>query len=184
MGSVFGEENGALAALVAQGIEELTQISTIIQNLRGALQTANEMLAIAREARRVYEMVANYKLADLERDAKAGLYQVFPDLREIELQSRILVDEGKAIEKGYGPFFSRYTVNDARMRRVTDAMIKHAYASAIWSFDFSDGDDVSVEPSPVERLIEERYLTDSGRHPAGGAEHGYGGARRSRWRRT
>ena len=57
-GSVFGEENAALAALVAQGIEELTQISTIIQNLRGAVQTANEMLAIAREARRVYEMVA------------------------------------------------------------------------------------------------------------------------------
>jgi hypothetical protein len=157
-GSVFGEENAALAALVAQGIEELTQLTTIIQNVRGALQTANEMLAIAREARRVYEMVADYKLADLERDAKAGLYQVFPDLREIELQSRILVDEGKALEQGYGPFFSRYTVNDARMRRVTDAMIKHAYASAIWSFDFSGADDVTAEPSPVERLIEERYL--------------------------
>jgi hypothetical protein len=156
--SVFGEENAALAALVAQGIEELTQISTIIQNLRGALQTANEMLAIAREARRVYEMVANYKLSDLERDAKAGLYQVFPDLREIELQSRILVDEGKALEQGYGPFFARYTVNDARMRRVTEAMVKHAYASAIWSFDFSDAEKSTAEPSPVERLIEERYL--------------------------
>ena len=156
--SVFGEENAALAALVAQGIEELTQISTIIQNLRGALQTANEMLAIAREARRVYEMVANYKLSDLERDAKAGLYQVFPDLREIELQSRILVDEGKALEQGYGPFFARYTVNDARMRRVTEAMVKHAYASAIWSFDFSDAEKSAAEPSPVERLIEERYL--------------------------
>ena len=156
--SVFGEENAALAALVAQGIEELTQISTIIQNLRGALQTANEMLAIAREARRVYEMVANYKLSDLERDAKAGLYQVFPDLREIELQSRILVDEGKALEQGYGPFFARYTVNDARMRRVTEAMVKHAYASAIWSFDFSDAEKTTSEPSPVERLIEERYL--------------------------
>src|SRR5687768_3374663 len=120
-GSVFGEENVALATLVVQGIEELAQITTIIENLRGALQTANEMLAIAREARRVYEMVATYKLADLERDAKAGLYQVFPDLREIEQQSRILINEGKALEQGYGPFFSRYTVNDARMRKVTEA---------------------------------------------------------------
>jgi hypothetical protein len=155
---VFGEENAALAALVAQGIEELTQISTIIQNLRGALQTANEMLAIAREARRVYEMIADYDLEDLVRDAKTGLYQVFPDLQEIEAQSRILIGEGKALEQGYGPFFSRYTVNDARMRKVTEAMFKHAYASAIWSIDFRGALDIEGDPSPVERLIEERYL--------------------------
>lgn len=156
--SVFGEENAALSALVAQGIQEITQLSTIITNIKAAIQTANEMLAIAREAQRVYQMIANYSWEDLQRDAKAGLYEVFPDLREIELQSKLLIENGRAMEQGYGPFFSRYTVNDRRMERVTKAMWRHAISGTIWPIEFREAMKNHSEPSPVERLLEERFV--------------------------
>lgn len=156
--SIFGEENAALATLVAQGVEELTQISTIIANLKAALQTANETLALAREGRRLYEMIANYSWEDLQRDATTGLYQVFPDLREVERQSRLLVANGQAIEQGYGPFFSRYTVNDRKMTRVTRALWSHHISTAIWPIEFREAMKAKPEPSPVEQLLEERFI--------------------------
>jgi hypothetical protein len=67
---------------------------------------------MARTMKRVYEMLKNYKLEDLVRDAKAGLYRAMPELAETDAEVRALISNGRAMEQGEGAFFSKVTFHD------------------------------------------------------------------------
>lgn len=162
-GAVFGEEdwlsgqNALLSEMLVREIEQSAHLSTLIANARQAVASANEMLALARTVRRVYEIVRNYSVEDLVRDAKRGLYQALPEARNLETEISELVDNGQALERGDGAFFSRITEADAAVSRRARKVFEYGYQATIWPIAFPEAMKFHAEPSPVEALVQERY---------------------------
>lgn len=161
--AIFGEEdwlsgqNALLSEMLAAQLEELTEITTLIANVRTVVQSTNEALALAREVKRVYDMIRNYSLEDLEKDAKIGLHRAIPELQATEREIGILIENGQAIEQGSGAFFSKVTVHDTAVSKAARRTFEHGYQSAIWPQVFPNAMDYLPDPSPVELMVQERY---------------------------
>ena len=87
--ALFGEENWLsgeneilIAQLVAQ-LKSLTELTAVVTNITQLVRTANQTLALARWARRTYEMVVHYRWKDLVDDARRGLYAAMPEAEDL-----------------------------------------------------------------------------------------------------
>jgi len=158
--AIFGEEdwfsgqNALLARLLSAQLEELYKLSELIANVRLATSAANESLAIARETWRAYKTVRDYSLEELMRDAKRGLYQTWPDLREIERDGVLLREQ---IEKGEG-LFSVWNRYDDKMHPVMNRLFEFSYQASIWPAVFPEAMRHRPNATPVEKRIWERFV--------------------------
>lgn len=171
--AMFGEEgwvsgqNELLAELLMNEMQELTQISTLVSNARLLVASTNDMLALARTTKRVYDIASRYTLAQLVEDARHGLYKAMPELARTELEVRELIDNGRALEHGEGAFFSRITFHDASVSAAARRSFEHGYQATIWPVVFPKAMSFLPNPSPVELMIQERYRrTDDERQRA------------------
>lgn len=155
--SILGEESALLAELIGLQLEELTEISTLITNVKLVIGGLNEIASLARAAKRIYDAIRKYSLNDLLQDAKTGLYRAFPDLEKIEQELAMLKANGQAIEKGKDAFFGHVDYHDAEMNRVATATFRHAFRSTIWPAVFPEAMSFDEYPSPVDELIQRRY---------------------------
>lgn len=151
-------ENILLAKMVAAHMEEITQLTTIINNTRETVSSVNETLALARAVRRAYEMVIRYSLADLERDAKRGLYEQFPELERLDVEVRMAVDNAEALDNGGKAFFGHRDRHDPRMEEVSRRMFSHGYKATIWPMLFPDALKFRDNPSPAEALVQQYFI--------------------------
>jgi len=155
----FGEEswlsgqNALLAKLLSAQLNELYNVTAILSNIRLVTSATNESLAIARETYRAYRSVRSYSLHDLMRDAKRGLYETFPDLREIERDGVLIREQ---IEKGEA-FFSTWNRYDTKMNPVLRKVFEHSYQATIWPAVFPEAMALRPNATPVEKMIWERY---------------------------
>jgi len=155
----FGEEgwlsgqNALLAKLLSAQLDELYNVTAILSNIRLVTSATNESLAIARETYRAYRSVRSYSLHDLMRDAKRGLYETFPDLREIERDGVLIREQ---IEKGEA-FFSTWNRYDTKMNPVLRKVFEHSYQATIWPAVFPEAMALRPNATPVEKMIWERY---------------------------
>jgi hypothetical protein len=155
MGDWFSGQNAILAEILAAHIEELTKLTTLIANVQVIVRSTNEALSVARSMKRAYDMVRNYRLEDLGRDAKAGLFRAMPELRDLERETAALI--GNADAAGEGAFFSHTTHHD----RLTDDAVKrvfeHGYQASIWPMLFPEAMSFHRQPTPVEVMVQSRY---------------------------
>lgn len=159
--ALFGEEdwlsgqNQLLAALLAQDMEQTANLVGLFANARMLLTSVNESLALTRTAYRQVQAIRNYTLQDLADDARAGLYQAYPDLEDIERESRALVANGEAIEDG--TFWSHTDHHDRDVSRRAHAAFDFAYQSTIWPIAFTNAMRHAPHPSPVDLEIQNLY---------------------------
>jgi hypothetical protein len=162
--AIFGEEdwlsgqNELLAELVGDQLRQISELMELVNTTRTMLGTVNDALALARTVKRVYDIVRNYSLERLMQDAKRGLYKAMPELRQTEAEVGELVQNGRALEQGAGAFFSKVTIHDAAISRAARATFEHGYQATIWPAVFPDAMSFLPDPSPVELLIQQRYL--------------------------
>jgi hypothetical protein len=162
--AIFGEEewlggqNELLVELIVDQLKQIGQLVELVNNARMILGSVNDALALARTVKRVYDIVRNYNLDKLVADAKRGLYKAMPELRQTEADVRELIDNGQALSKGEGAFFSKVTIHDAQMSAAARKSFEHGYQATIWPAVFPDAMDFLPDPSPVELLIQQRYL--------------------------
>ncbi len=109
-------QNAMLAQLVGLQIEQLTQISVQIANIKMLVKSANEGLSFARTGYRELRAIGRYRLSDLARDAKRGLYEVFPEIGDIEMEVGDMVASFDNRENGG---FGEYAgIHDAKKKNI------------------------------------------------------------------
>ena len=150
-GDWLSGQNELMAQLLATELDELTNVTSILSNMRSVVQAGNEALAVARQSYRAYQAVRNYSLEDLSRDAKAGLYQAFPDLAKMEHDIYLMGEQGKEIDGGH--FFSYWNSYDHKMAKVVERVLTHTYKATIWPMVFPEAMTYRQNPSPVDIKI-------------------------------
>jgi hypothetical protein len=152
--SMFGEENAHLATLVGLQIKELGDVAAMLANLQYILQGVNELAAGMRQGYRVYQIIRNYSLEDLKRDAKRGLMEAFPELRGIDREVGLLIKNHQAIEDG--KFFVHIDRHDSRMHNALSASYRYAFRSSLWPIVYPEAKDLGDKPSEVDLLVQRR----------------------------
>ncbi len=150
-GDWLSGQNELMAQLLATELDELTNLTSILSNMRSVVQAGNEALAVARQSYRAYQAVRNYSLEDLSRDAKAGLYQAFPDLAKMDHDIYLMAEQGKEIDGGH--FFSYWNSYDHKMAKVVERVLTHTYKATIWPMVFPEAMVYRQNPSPVDIKI-------------------------------
>ncbi|HOX59186.1 MAG TPA: hypothetical protein PLC99_20070 [Verrucomicrobiota bacterium] len=150
-GDWLSGQNELMAQLLATELDELTNVTSILSNMRSVVQAGNEALAVARQSYRAYQAVRNYSLEDLSRDAKAGLYQAFPDLAKMDHDIYLMAEQGKEIDGGH--FFSYWNSYDHKMAKVVERVLTHTYKATIWPMVFPEAMVYRQNPSPVDIKI-------------------------------
>jgi hypothetical protein len=155
VGDWLSGQNQMLAQLLACNLEELSNISALLANMKLVVAAGNESLALARNTYRAYRSVKNYTWQDLMRDAKKGFYDVFPDLYDIEQEAR----EYEHQYENRSRFFSYYGRHDYEMSRKLGAVLSHGYKAAIWPRLFPSAfDRLKKNPSPVDLYTWQLYV--------------------------
>ncbi len=151
--SVWGEENVTLIKLLLQSMEQTQKLRDVLTTTRELSRATNEGLALAREVYREGKTLSTYTLEDFLEEAKEGLYEAFPELRDIEGDIRLINDQ---IEKRE-VFFSYYNRYDPKVRERLERVMSWAYKSTIWPVVFPQSLHLKPNMTPVEKEILERY---------------------------
>jgi len=150
-GDWLSGQNELMAQLLATELDELTNLTSILSNMRSVVQAGNETLAIARQSYRAYQAVRNYSLEDLSRDAKVGLYKAFPDLARMEHDLYLFDEQARAFDRNH--FFSYWNNYDFKMAKVVERALTHTYKATIWPMVFPEAMVYRQNPSPVDIKI-------------------------------
>jgi hypothetical protein len=162
--AVFGEEdwisgqNEILLKMVGAHMQEIAQLTSIINNTRETVSAANDIFALVRTMRRTYEMIVRYDLDDLTREAKAGLYEGFPELAQLEDEVRLGAANVEDFGRGSDPFFQHWDHHDATTREAAKRTFQRAYQASIWPAVFPQSLKFHPNPSPAEALVQQHYL--------------------------
>ena len=151
--SVWGEENVTLIKLLLQSMEQTEKLRGVLTTTREISRATNEGLALAREVYREAKTLSTYTLEDFLEEAKEGLYEAFPELRDIEGDVRLINDQ---IEKRE-VFFSYYNRYDPKVRERLEKVMSWAYKSTIWPVVFPQSLHLKPNMTPVDQEILERY---------------------------
>lgn len=159
--AIFGEEdwisgqNQLLTAMLVTELESTANLGTIITNMVQAVRTVNEMLAVARSVKRVYEAVVNYDLDALKRDALKGLYQAIPEAKKLDGEVRELVGNGYALDQGN--FWKHVGAGDFRMQARSKALFDLGYQASIWPVVFGNRHRKPDWKNPVDQELYKRF---------------------------
>lgn len=159
--ALFGEEdwisgqNQTLFSLLWEEIEHTAQLSTLIANAKFMVGSVNEMLALARTARRVFEAIKSYDLKALERDALQSLYKSIPESRGLATEIDTLYREGRAIQDG--SFWTRVGAKDAQVSYQARKIWEHGYKATLWPLVLPGEGHLRRGPSIVEAKVATRY---------------------------
>lgn len=166
--ALFGEEdwlsgqNQLLFSLLAENIQHTTQLASAVMQLRGLLTTANETAALTRTAWRQVQILRRYDVDDLRRDALAGLYDAWPELRDVARETEALVANGRAVHRGR--FWTHLDHHDPAVSRRARAAFEYGYQSTIWPIAFPRAVDHTPTPSPVDEKVAELYARTGHAH--------------------
>lgn len=159
--ALFGEEdwlsgqNQLLASLLAENLQQTTQLATAVANLRAMLRATNESAAVARTAWRQVQVLRRYSIADLRDDALAGLYDAWPELSDIAQETEALVANGRAVRAG--AFWTHLDHHDPAVSRRARTAFEYGYQSTIWPIAFPDAMQYGPGPSPVDVKVQALY---------------------------
>ena len=157
--SAFGEENATLTAILLESIAQGKNIYDTLENAKYMLKAANEGLSLARQGYREAKTLLGYSLQDLYNDLQEGLFEAFPDLREINRDANLIKDQFGA---GSDNFFNTYMNSyDSQMSDRLRKVMKYGYRRAIWPVFFPDMDADTFASNPVKVKILKMY-NDSG----------------------
>ncbi|MEQ9498161.1 MAG: hypothetical protein RIT81_14915 [Deltaproteobacteria bacterium] len=159
--ALFGEEdwlsgqNQTLMALLWEELEHTTQLSTLIANAKFMVGSVNELLALARTARRVFEAIKNYDLEALERDVLQSLYRAIPESQGLAQEIDTLYRDGRAIHEG--KFWTRIGAKDAKVSYQARKLWEHGYKATLWPLVLPGEGHLRRGPSIVEAKVATRY---------------------------
>jgi hypothetical protein len=151
--SMWGEENAQLAELVALSVEEIYQLSVVINNIKTTIRGINEVASGVREAFRIYTVLRDYDVNDLVYDARRGLERAFPEIVKLQSEVGELIENGETIQRGN--FWTHVGPHERRMHRLLDRAFRYGYRNSIWPVVFPNGARTR-DPSPVDTLIQQR----------------------------
>ena len=147
-------ENAMLAKMLALHAKEIAKLTALINEAKLVVSNTNDVLSLARVAKRSVDVIRNYTWDQLRRDAEMGLGEAFPELRELEAEVEILTRNGQALVQNDGSFFRLVDYHDARARKLA----VHAYQATLWPLVFPRALKLAeAQPSPVELLVQQRY---------------------------
>lgn len=160
--AVFGvadTADGLLAELVAlEAKQTFESMPQIVAHLITMMEFMNETAGAAKYAQEAYQWARDVTWKDILLDAKAGLYNAFPEMEKIEFEGKDLHDNIKGL--GDGKFFSVHTRGDSRTRQTAKKLVEHGFRSAVWPHMFPEAFNYKAleTPNPIDVEIEKRFI--------------------------
>lgn len=164
--ALFGEEdwlsgqNQMLAAQLAEAGKQTAELIRLVQQARDITHAANESAAFTRAAYRQLQYARVYSPADFFRDMRAGFYDAFPDLEELDREVRAGIANGDALAEGR--FWTHLDHHDRGALRRLEKRAKLALRGTIWTADPEAGR--LWRPSAVDALNAD-YFKATGQAP-------------------
>jgi len=149
-----------LSGSLYQQIKSVADLGIIIENLRAVLRTSNEVVALARFSKRVYDAARRYTVQDLKRDALEGLRKAAPELVELEDEVQLTIANAKSIEHGPKSFFAMQDYRDENVQRTIAATADQALQATVYSQIFPKlfEKQAAAGVTEADRLVAGRFL--------------------------
>lgn len=162
--SIFGEENVALTAILAEEIKQTTDIGLMVANLKKGIQVGQKTFSMIRETKRLYESAKNYTVEELIKNSLLGFCQGLGegDCADIEQGIIELYDNAEYISKGDSKGFWAYQGRfDGKANDFYRKMIKgtnQAYMFPVIAPKMSKFYGYGKEPSEADKVIAESLV--------------------------
>ena len=150
-----GAISAHIEATVAGFGEQLTELGTLITNIKLVVSGVNEVAAMTRKAFEAYEFLRKLDRAYLLEHAKQGMYAAMPELRDIEREVRLTIRQKKALEEG--DFLAHRNYHDARTGALLSAAASAAYSASVYPILFPESKKYREIVTESEKLLAYRW---------------------------
>ncbi len=146
-------ESVILSAILSTELAQAADIAMTVKQITDFVKATNEVLALTRQAVKVYNTILNYTPQRLLMDARRGLYQAIPEARQLEVEVRAGIENGRAIKGGPEAFLGHRDHHDPWAQQMNQALFSLGYRGLAGEVMKGVGGLYSEGPTTAERLL-------------------------------
>lgn len=155
--SQLGIEIALLNSQIAKEIKQIAELKLLVDNLRQVLKTSNQIAALTRSAKRMYDVARRYSLRDYIRDAKEGFYRAWPELRQLDKELQLADRNVRGIDDG--TFTALWDYHDPNAQRALTSAASYAFRASVYPLLLDDVDSYEPLVSSAEKLAQHHFRT-------------------------
>ena len=135
--------------------EQLASLAELISTTVNVVKGVNRVAAFCRQAVEAVEFLRKLDRETVLEHAKRGLYKSMPELRELEREVRLTMEEKRALEEDR--FLNNRTYHDTEMAALLGAAANAGYAASVYPILFPESQKYREMVSEAEKLLAYRF---------------------------
>lgn len=144
-----------IEATAAGFAEQLASLAELIATTTNVIKGVNRVAALSRQAVEAVEFLRKLDRDTVLEHAKRGLYDAMPELRELDEEIRLTIEEKRALEEER--FFSHRSYHDTEMAALLGAAANAGYAASVYPILFPESQKYREMVSEAEKLLAYRF---------------------------